>query len=153
MYYLRSNIVAPLRDKGLLIASSEKGYKLLVPQDDLEEYVNFSSLKIIPMLNRLERCREQILLAVKKELDIMDYTKYEQLKKYFDGENASLRGGIQSRNYLSHYKLVSSFNRAGVFNIQIRQLFSILYYFSVTNDVYTERDLKGVWNVLKSFSN
>ncbi|RKQ34683.1 DUF3800 domain-containing protein [Oceanobacillus halophilus] len=83
-HYLRSNVVAPLRAKGVLIASSEKGYKLPISQKDLIDFVHFSSLRILPMIHRLQKCRDQILVATDKELDIMDYPEYKELKQYLD---------------------------------------------------------------------
>lgn len=82
-YQVRSRIVARLRDDGLLIASGEKGYKLPVSEADLFEFVNHSSLIVQPMLLRLEKCREQVLLATKNGLDILDKPEYERLWGFF----------------------------------------------------------------------
>ncbi|MDQ7094574.1 DUF3800 domain-containing protein [Desulfosporosinus sp. PR] len=85
-YYLRSRIVGKLRDEGLLIASSDKGYKLPVSEADLFDFVNHSNLIVQPMLLRLEKCRNQILLATKNGLDILDRPEYERLGRFFREE-------------------------------------------------------------------
>lgn len=85
-HYFRSNIVSKLRDSGLLIASSNKGYKLPVSLNDLYDFVNLSSLTIYPMLQRISKCRDQILLATNQEIDILDPKEYGYLKKIIEME-------------------------------------------------------------------
>ncbi|MEH7095551.1 DUF3800 domain-containing protein [Neobacillus vireti] len=80
----RSNIVSKLRDSGLLIASSNKGYKLPVCLNDLYDFVNLSSLTIHPMIQRIGKCRDQILLATNNEIDILEQKEYDYLKKIID---------------------------------------------------------------------
>ncbi|MGG1675208.1 hypothetical protein ACIFOT_05570 [Neobacillus sp. NRS-1170] len=80
----RSNIVSKLRDSGLLIASSNKGYKLPVCLNDLYDFVNLSSLTIHPMIQRISKCRDQILLATNNEIDILEQKEYEYLKKFIE---------------------------------------------------------------------
>lgn len=81
IHYFRSNIVSKLRDNGLLIASSTKGYKLPTCIDDLYDFVNLTSLNIHPMIQRITKCRDQILLATNNEIDILDKAEYEDIKK------------------------------------------------------------------------
>ncbi|MBV7508455.1 DUF3800 domain-containing protein [Bacillus sp. sid0103] len=85
-HYFRSNIVSKLRDNGLLIASSNKGYKLPVCLTDLYDFVNLSSLTIHPMLQRISKCRNQILLATNNEIDILDNNEFEYLKRIIEME-------------------------------------------------------------------
>lgn len=82
----RSNIVSKLRDQGLLIASSNKGYKLPVCLADLYDFVNLSSLTIFPMIQRIAKCRDQILKATNKEIDILEQKEYEYLKRVIEME-------------------------------------------------------------------
>ncbi|MEH7308945.1 DUF3800 domain-containing protein [Neobacillus drentensis] len=85
-HYFRSNIVSKLRDSGLLIASSNKGYKLPVCLSDLYDFVNLSSLTIHPMLQRISKCRNQILLATNNEIDILENNEFEYLKRIIEME-------------------------------------------------------------------
>lgn len=89
-HYFRSNIVSKLRDHGVLIASSHKGYKLPVCLNDLYDFVNLSSLTIYPMIQRISKCRDQILLATNHEIDILDQKEYRYLKKIIEMEKRSL---------------------------------------------------------------
>jgi hypothetical protein len=89
-HYFRSNIVSKLRDSGLLIASSNKGYKLPVCLTDLYDFVNLSSLTIHPMIQRISKCRNQILLATNNEIDILENNEYEYLKKIIEMEKLTV---------------------------------------------------------------
>jgi biotin operon repressor len=84
-HYFRSQIIAKLRDEGVLIASSPKGYKLPTSESDLYDFVNQTSQVIKPMLIRLEKCRKQIRLASKTGLDILEREEFKYLKNFFDG--------------------------------------------------------------------
>jgi hypothetical protein len=93
-HYFRSNIVSKLRDQGLLIASSNKGYKLPVCLNDLYDFVNLSSLTIHPMIQRVAKCRDQILLATNREVDILEKTEYDYLKRIIEMEKIiTMKGG------------------------------------------------------------
>ncbi|WP_286228644.1 DUF3800 domain-containing protein [Neobacillus mesonae] len=83
-HYFRSNIVSKLRDSGVIIASSSKGYKLPVCLNDLYDFVNRSSLTIFPMIQRLAKCRDQILVATNNEVDILAEKEHGYLKKVID---------------------------------------------------------------------
>lgn len=90
-HYFRSNIVSKLRDQGLLIASSNKGYKLPVCLNDLYDFVNLSSLTIHPMIQRVAKCRDQILLATNREIDILEKSEYEYLKRMIEMEKNTVK--------------------------------------------------------------
>lgn len=81
--HLRLKIVGKLRDQGILIASSPRGYKIPVTVNDLFDFVNHASQIIIPMIKRLEKCRNHILLGSNKDMDIIDREEYSELKKFF----------------------------------------------------------------------
>lgn len=81
---LMGEIVGPLRDEGILIASTSNGYKLPTSSKDLIDYVNFSSSMIIPILRRLDKSRNRILMATNNELDILEGEKFKELKAFFD---------------------------------------------------------------------
>lgn len=77
---LRPQVVAPLRDAGLLIVSSSQGYKLPTSVTDLCEFVNHSMGMVRPMLQRLATCRDQVRLATNGELDLVDRDEYQLLQ-------------------------------------------------------------------------
>jgi len=82
-HYLRTKIIAKLRDEGVIIASSKKGYKLPVREAEIYHFTDHASTVVIPMLNRLKKCRDIIKLATDGKLDILDKPEYKSLYKYF----------------------------------------------------------------------
>lgn len=80
LHYFRSKIIAKLRDNGVIISSSNKGYKLPSSSKDLYEFVNHSNSYVQPMIDRLLKCRNQIKLVTKNELDIFDHEEFKYLK-------------------------------------------------------------------------
>lgn len=81
MHYFRSKIIAKLRDNGVILASSNKGYKLPSSSKDLYDFVNHSNSYIQPMIDRLLKCRNQIKLATKNKLDIFDHEEFKYLNE------------------------------------------------------------------------
>ena len=81
IHYFRSKIIAKLRDKGVIISSSPKGYKLPTSERDIYDFINHSNLIIEPMISRIKRARELILLATMNKLDILDKKEYDNLRK------------------------------------------------------------------------
>jgi len=77
-------VIGPLRDAGLLITSSNKGYKLITNSDDTDIFVRYFHHFIKPMLSRLKKCRTNILLATENEVDILQDSEYNYLKRFLD---------------------------------------------------------------------
>src|SRR5690606_4538774 len=75
------NMIDSLRDKGILIGSSREGYKIPTNYLEVKKYVQHGNSIIIPLLRRIKVCRESILLATNKELDILNDPEFEKLKE------------------------------------------------------------------------
>lgn len=80
----RANIIGKLRDKGVIIASSTKGYKIPSKESEIYDYINHDAKVVIPMLARLKKCRDLIKLGTNNELDLLAHKEYTQLKNCFD---------------------------------------------------------------------
>lgn len=80
----RMRIIGKLRDKGVIIASSAKGYKLPSKLSELYDFINRDASIVIPMLARLKKCRDLVKLGTANGLDLLDHTEYQSLKAYFD---------------------------------------------------------------------
>lgn len=78
--FFRTNIVAKLRDQGVLIVSGPRGLKLPNGANDLDAYVEQSRGMVEPMIARLRRYREIMMIASNAGLDILDSPKYMMLK-------------------------------------------------------------------------
>lgn len=78
----RKNIIGNLRDNNIIIASSNSGgYKLPVNKSDLIEFVNRYNSILQPMLSRMKKCRDSILLGSMNNIDILEYPEYDSLKE------------------------------------------------------------------------
>lgn len=83
-HVFRSGVIAPLRDAGVLITSSSKGYKLPASTGDLVDFVEQTHGIVGPMLTRLRSARNQIRLATRGEFDVLDQPRYAYLRSLLD---------------------------------------------------------------------
>jgi len=81
---LAGNIISPLRDSGVIISSGNKGYRIPTNVSDIVEFARTTGDKIIPMLSRLGKARDHILLASNKSLNIIDESGYSILNQFVD---------------------------------------------------------------------
>lgn len=81
LHYFQTRVVAPLRDAGVIIASSTKGYKIPSCEQDLYDFVNHSNTIIQPLLSRISKCRDRIRLATDGAIDLLDREEYANLKQ------------------------------------------------------------------------
>lgn len=80
----RTKIIGRLRDKGVIIASSTKGYKIPSKTDELRDFIKHDAKIVFPMLSRLKKCRDLVKLSTINALDLLDNTEFSELKAYFD---------------------------------------------------------------------
>ena len=80
----RMKVIGKLRDKGVILASSQKGYKIPSKQTELYDFINHDAKIVLPMLARLKKCRDLVKLNTVGGLDLLDHPEYEQLRVYFD---------------------------------------------------------------------
>ena len=81
MQKFRSDIIAKMRDDGVLIASSSKGYKIPMNVNDIYDFLNRSNNVVAPLISRVLSARQQILLATQNHVDILDQQEYANLRK------------------------------------------------------------------------
>ncbi|MCF2490752.1 DUF3800 domain-containing protein [Dyadobacter sp. CY347] len=84
LHYFQTKVIAPLRDAGVLIASSSRGYKLPANQQDLYDFVGHSNTIIEPMLSRVKRFRDQIHKATDGKIDVLAADEYKVIRKVID---------------------------------------------------------------------
>ncbi len=70
--YFRSKVIGKLRDKGILIASSRKGYKIPINKNDIESFIKHGNSMIIPLLSRISKVNDALKLASNNEIMILD---------------------------------------------------------------------------------
>jgi len=75
----RMNVIAKLRSHGVIIASSNKGYKIPNTTGDISDFVALVDGQALPYLSRLAQARRHLLLASQGEYDIVNQKQYPQL--------------------------------------------------------------------------
>lgn len=82
----RTRIIGKMRDRGVIISgsSAKKGYKIPANEAELCDFINHGTMIIMPMLNRLRKCRDLVKTGTKNEVDLFDKTEYSSLKRFFD---------------------------------------------------------------------
>lgn len=84
--FFRTRVIAKLRDGNVIIASSAKGLKLPSKEEEVYDFINHGTTIIMPMLDRLKKCRDIIKMDTVGEIDLFDKTEYKELKKFFELE-------------------------------------------------------------------
>jgi hypothetical protein len=70
-------IIGGLRRAGIIISGTSDGYKLALTPDDISEYLDHDRSIIVPMLNKLVRARESVLLGM--NFDILQGKQHGEL--------------------------------------------------------------------------
>ena len=81
--FLYRRIIAPLRDDGVIIASSVHGYKIPTSVEDIRTYINQTVTVVGPMLSRIGKCRELIKKQTDSKLDILGETSLLGYQRFF----------------------------------------------------------------------
>lgn len=82
---LRRQIIGPLRDDGVLIASTAQGgYKLAASVEDLIGFVTVTQTVVEPSLRRIRKAREAMLMASHGEVDILTGDEFAALRRLVD---------------------------------------------------------------------
>ena len=82
--FLYRKVIAPLRDEGVIIASSSHGYKIPISVEDIKTYLNSTHTIVSPMLHRIGICRTLIQQQTGNQLDVLEDPAFLRYKKYFD---------------------------------------------------------------------
>ena len=82
----RNRIIDKLRDYGVIIASSNKGYKLPSKKSEVEDFIKKTQGIIEPMLHRLKLCYNAIRLGSNGTIFMLDDPEYSTLKKLIEVE-------------------------------------------------------------------
>ena len=75
----RTNVIAKLRTHGVIIASSNKGYKIPNTIADISDFVALVNGQTLPYLSRLAQARRHLLLASQGQYEIVSQKQYPQL--------------------------------------------------------------------------
>ena len=89
--WMRTNVIARLRDANVLIASSPHGYKLPMAVADVVDFVEVVDTNVHPMLNRVAGARDAVLLITQGRVDVLAGERHALLRAAVDAVHASSR--------------------------------------------------------------
>lgn len=84
---IRSTIISKLRDKDVIIASCNKGYKIPRCYEDLFDFVERVNSLILPLLERLNKARNSYLIASKGDVDLLKGPNYPEIVEFLEALN------------------------------------------------------------------
>lgn len=90
--WLRSTVIAQLRDAGVLISSSPQGYKVPVAIADVSDFVAVTDTVVHPMLNRIARARDAVLLVTQGRVDVLAGDRLSLLRAAVDAVRSNKPG-------------------------------------------------------------
>ncbi|MDB4988051.1 MAG: hypothetical protein JWN04_3229 [Myxococcaceae bacterium] len=82
--WLRSTVIAKLRDAGVLVASSPRGYKIPVSIADVGDFIAIADTVVHPILNRVARARDAVLMITQGRVDVLGGEKLALLRAAVD---------------------------------------------------------------------
>ena len=81
---IRSTVISKLRDKDVIIASCNKGYKIPRCYEDLFDFVERVNSLVLPLLERLNKARNSYLIASKDDVDLLKGPNYPEIVDFLD---------------------------------------------------------------------
>jgi len=67
-----AKVIGPIRDKGVLLTGTRKGYKIATSLYDIQEDIKDDATKIIPMIKRIILIADRIKILTENKLDILN---------------------------------------------------------------------------------
>ena len=86
--WLSANVIGPLRDEGVVISGSSRGYAIPYRADDLDAHARDVKSKAVPMLRRLLRYRQDLSTRSAGSVDLLganDLAELRRLVEALDG--------------------------------------------------------------------
>jgi len=77
-------IIGGIRQKGIIIAGTNHGYKIAFHEDEIREYLEHNKSIIEPMLARLAEARKTVKVDTANEIDILSAKRFQLLGKLVD---------------------------------------------------------------------
>lgn len=81
--------ISSLRDEGVVIGTSSKGYKLPICEDDIRAFVQHTNTIVPPMLARIRRACDDLKIASSGTIDMLDAPEFDKLRRLIYGDAGS----------------------------------------------------------------
>lgn len=77
----RNKVIGKLRDNGVIISSSSKGYKLPSSEKEIFDYYQHVNSVVLPMVHRLDLCNNLLKMAGNNNVDYLEKGEFELLQQ------------------------------------------------------------------------
>lgn len=77
----RNKVIGKLRDNGVIISSSSKGYKLPSSEEEIFDYYQHVNSVVLPMIHRLKLCNDLLKMAGNSNVDYLEKGKFGLLQQ------------------------------------------------------------------------
>jgi hypothetical protein len=84
--YVRSHIVSKLRDRGVIIVSSPRGYKIPTSYVDVVGFAELVDGLVCPLLQRLKRANDTFDLGTAGEINVLAERRFKKLRSMLNLE-------------------------------------------------------------------
>lgn len=86
----RKEMIGGMRDARVIISGShhKKGYKIPSKKSEIEDFLNHDISIILPMLERLKKCRDTVKLGTCGAVDLYQADAYKELKAFIEKDMA-----------------------------------------------------------------
>lgn len=98
LHAIRSHIIAHFRDNRVVIASNSNGYKIPTKVADISNYVARCGAVVYPMIERLKKAREEMLLMSRNGLDVLAGEESEFLRSAVELISKSKNTSVPGRS-------------------------------------------------------
>lgn len=92
--WLSSDVIGPLRDDGVVITGSSRGYAIPYRAAELDEHARDVRSKAIPMLRRLSRYRSDLALRTGGDIDLLASAELTDVKRLVEAFDQPTPGGV-----------------------------------------------------------
>ncbi|MDB6023828.1 MAG: uncharacterized protein JWM68_51 [Verrucomicrobiales bacterium] len=95
----QSRVIGKIRDEGIILAGASDGYRLALSVNDIREYLDHDKNIIEPMLARVVKARESVLIDTGQALDVLADAEYDILQKVTESFNEAQVGISAARSF------------------------------------------------------
>jgi len=83
-HLVSARVLAPVRDAGVLLCSTDKGVKIPFSAEDITRWLQRVDSQVVPYLQRVERARRDMLLRSHNRYDILGSDQFPGLARYIE---------------------------------------------------------------------
>lgn len=87
---LRACVIGGLRDRGVIICSGERGYKVPISEKDVYAFLDRENSILRPMLERVQKCRQRLSEITYGKMDILANPAFATMRAGIEGTSLAM---------------------------------------------------------------